>query len=69
MLDRKMSTGWSHDNEEVCKFSKPYVNGLWKYLGYYKNFNIRGDADDDADIDADARVTTIALLILIEYSS
>jgi hypothetical protein len=55
-----LSTGWGHDGEQVCKVSKPYVYGLWKYLNYYKNFNISCYAD------ADARVTAIALLILIE---
>jgi hypothetical protein len=37
---RSLFTGWGHDGEQVCKVSKPYVNGLWKYLNYYKNFNV-----------------------------
>jgi hypothetical protein len=24
----------------VCKVSKQYVNGLWKYLSLYTNFNV-----------------------------
>jgi hypothetical protein len=36
-----LSTGWGHDVEQVCKVPKPsYVNGLWKYLRYYKIFNV-----------------------------
>jgi hypothetical protein len=37
---------------------KPYFNGLWEYLRYYKNLNISGYCD------ADAEVTIIAILIL-----
>jgi hypothetical protein len=33
-------TGWGNDGEQVCKVSKPYVNGLGKYLNYYKNLNV-----------------------------
>jgi hypothetical protein len=61
MLD--IVAGWGYNGEQVCKVSKPYVNGLWKYLRHYKNFNISGHANTEAD----ARVTTkLALLILIE---
>jgi hypothetical protein len=32
-----LSTGWGHDGEQVCKVSKPYVNGLWKYFEVSQN--------------------------------
>jgi Ni,Fe-hydrogenase I cytochrome b subunit len=35
-----MSTDWIHDGEQVREVSKPYVNGLWKCLRWYTNFNI-----------------------------
>jgi Ni,Fe-hydrogenase I cytochrome b subunit len=35
-----LSTDWGPDGEQMCKVSKPYVNGLWKYLRCYKNINV-----------------------------
>jgi hypothetical protein len=55
-----LSTSCGYDGEQVCNVSKTDVNGHWKYLRYYKNFNIRGYTE------ADTRVTKIALLIRIE---
>jgi hypothetical protein len=46
MLDTVISS-WQqvggYDGEHMFNFSKPYANGLWKYLRYYKNFKINSE--------------------------
>jgi hypothetical protein len=43
-----LSASWGQSGKQVHKVWKSYVNGLWKYLRYYKNFNVNSESKKGA---------------------